>query len=66
MSEDMIKRILKTYPPVEGKPDYVWFSKSNCQIIKLSILREAYEEHFNSKAGEIGGKVHENNDTFKQ
>lgn len=65
MSEDMIERILKTYPPVEGKPDYVWFSRANCQIIKLSTLREAYEEHFNSKAGEIGDKEHEDNDTTK-
>lgn len=49
MSEDKIERILATYEPVEGKPGYVWFSKENNTVIKLSVLREAYKEHFNSE-----------------
>lgn len=44
MSRDEIEKILATYPPVEGRPGYVWFNKSS--IVKLKTLREAYEEEF--------------------
>lgn len=49
MSKEKIERILKTYPPVEGKPGYVWFNKDT--IVELKILREAYEEFFEEKDG---------------
>lgn len=52
MSEDKIERILATYEPVEDKPGYVWVSKFNNTIVKLNVLREAYEEHFAEKARE--------------
>ena len=46
MSNEKIERILATYPPVDGKPGYVWFSEQNLQIVKLEVLREVMEEHF--------------------
>ena len=53
MSDEKLERILATYPPVEGKPGYVWFNKKLNQIVKLETLREAMEEHFQKGAGEI-------------
>ena len=50
MSEELINRILATYQPVEGKPGYVWMSKANYTIVKIEVLREAYEEYFAKKA----------------
>lgn len=50
MSNEKIERILSTYPPVEDMPGYVWVNKGT--YVKLSILREAYEEHF----AEVGEK----------
>ena len=49
MNKEEINKILATYEPVENKPGYVWFSKTNYQIIKLETLREAYEEFFEEK-----------------
>ena len=51
MSSEKIEKILKSYPPVEGRPGYVWFSRANNQIVHIDILRQAYEESF--KVGEI-------------
>jgi hypothetical protein len=51
MCEDRLEAILATYPPVEGKPGYVWFSRANHQIVRIDVLREAYKEHF--EVGEI-------------
>ncbi len=65
MSKDTIERILKTYEPVEDEPGYVWFSKINNTIVKESILREAYNEYFNS-TGEIGDKEYEDYDFVKR
>lgn len=45
MSTDKLERILATYPPVDGKPGYVWFSRRNLQIIKKEALREAIKEY---------------------
>ena len=45
MSHEKIERILSTYPPVEGKPGYVWVSKEKTYV-KIDVLREAYEEKF--------------------
>lgn len=50
MSDDKIERILATYKPVEGKPGYVWLGADT--IVKLQVLREAYEEHFAERSGE--------------
>ena len=52
MSNDNIERILATYEPVEDKPGYVWVSKANNTIVKIEVLREAYEEQFAEKARE--------------
>lgn len=52
MSEELINRILATYEPVENKPGYVWMSKANNTIVKIEVLREAYEEQFAEKARE--------------
>lgn len=52
MSDDKLERILATYPPVDGKPGYVWFSKANLQIVKLEVLREAMQEYF--EKGSVG------------
>ena len=62
MSNETIESILKTYLPVEGKPGYIWFSKVNNTIVKESILKGAYEDFFNNKAGAIGDKEYEDND----
>lgn len=52
MSEELINRILATYEPVEDKPGYVWVSKGNNTIVKIEVLREAYEEQFAERARE--------------
>lgn len=41
-SEEFIK---KNYPPVEGKPGYVWFSRRNYQIISIDTLKEAFKKY---------------------
>ena len=51
MSKDKLERILATYPPVEGRPGYVWVN--NNTIVELKFLREQYEEAFNQGAHEI-------------
>ena len=51
MSDDKIERILSTYPPVEGRPGWVWFSKHD--ICKLEDLREAYKELFQKGSHEV-------------
>ena len=53
MSKDKIEKILATYEPVDDKPGYVWFSRNNNTIVKLSTLRKSYEEHFAEKVQEI-------------
>lgn len=50
MSDDKIERILATYRPVEGRQGYVWMSDNT--IVKVSILREIYEEEFKGKGKE--------------
>ena len=50
MSRDEIEKILAMYPPVEGRPGYVWFNKNS--IVKLKTLREAYEEQFTEEPHE--------------
>ena len=50
MSKDKIEEILATYPPVEGKPGYVWLDKN--RIVKLEWLKEEYKKHF-EEVGEI-------------
>lgn len=52
MSNEKIERIIKTHPPVEGMPGYVWFSKPNNQIVKIETLRKAYEEYFAERTNE--------------
>lgn len=52
MSDEKIERILATYEPVEGKPGYVWVNEDT--IIKLDMLRQAYEENFREKSHERG------------
>lgn len=51
MSEDKLKRILATYPPVKEKPGYVWINDST--IVELKLLKEQYEKAFNEGAHEI-------------
>ena len=51
MSQEKIERILSTYPPVEGKPDYVWVNSDS--YVELKLLREMYEEHF----AEVGRSI---------
>ena len=53
MSKEKIDRILSTYPPVEGKPGYVWLNKRDKSIVKLDVLREAYEEYFAEKGVKV-------------
>jgi len=53
MSKDKIEKILATYEPVDDKPGYVWFSRNNYTIVKLSTLRKSYEEYFAEKVQEI-------------
>lgn len=52
MSDEIINRILATYDPVEGKPGYVWMSRANNTIVKIEVLRQAYEEQFAERARE--------------
>lgn len=52
MSTDKLERILATYPPVEDKPGYVWFSRQNLQIIKIDTLREAIKEYLEGDVGD--------------
>ena len=52
MSKDKIERILETYEPVEDKPGYVWMSKANNTIVKIEVLRQAYEKQFAEGARE--------------
>ena len=52
MSDELINRILATYQPVEGMPGYVWMSRASNRIVKIEILREAYEKQFAEGARE--------------
>ena len=52
MSDELINRILATYQPVEGMPGYVWMSRANNTIVKIEVLRQAYEKQFAEGARE--------------
>ena len=52
MCNDKLECILATYPPVDGKPGYVWFSRRNLQIIKKETLREAIKEYLEGDVGD--------------
>lgn len=52
MSTDKLEHILATYPPVEGKPGYVWVSRQNLRIIKIDTLREAIKEYLEGDVGD--------------
>ena len=52
MSDELIDRILATYQPVEGKPGYVWMSRADNTIVKIEVLRQAYEKQFAEGARE--------------
>ena len=38
--------IKRNYEPVEDKPGYVWFNKSNFQIISIETLTKSLEKEF--------------------
>lgn len=40
--------IKKYFEPVEGKPGYYWFNKSNYQIISEKTLIEAFKKYENN------------------
>lgn len=44
MCDEKIDEILKTYPPVKGKPGWVWVNKDT--IAKKKDIKEAYKDSF--------------------
>ena len=44
MCNEKIEEILKTYPPVKGRPGWVWINKDT--IARRKDIREAYKESF--------------------
>ena len=42
--DEKIDEILKTYPPVKGRPGWVWVNKDT--IAKKKDIKEAYKDSF--------------------